>query len=98
MKKLSAEYEKFLNTCPTLGMDKIRSKKENKKYKNIKNDACVKTLQKLLQKNKRYLKCRVDGWFHTCTRDAVKAYKKDKKITPINGIVDKKTKKALLGI
>jgi len=88
---LSAEYQKYYNDCPTLSFTT---------HKNQRNVKCVSTTQTLLQKNKYYLKCRVDGWFYTCTRDAVIAFKKNKKIgsAPYNSVVNKEVRKALLQV
>ena len=68
------------------------------KYKNKKNIRFVGILQRLLRKNNYYLKCQIDGWFYTCIKQAVIAFKKKKGIKSYNSVVDKKVKKALLNI
>lgn len=87
IKDLSAEYQSYYNKCPTLSFDK---------YKGKKNVKCVTLTQKLLRKNNLYLKCKVDGWFHTCTRSNVIKFKKKKGIKPYNSVVNKKVRLALL--
>ena len=86
---LSVEYQKYYNDCPTLSFST---------YKNKRGVKCVSTTQTLLQKNKYYLSCKVDGWFYTCTRSAVIAFKKKHKIEPYNSTVNKTVRKALLQI
>jgi hypothetical protein len=86
---LNAEYQDYYNNCKTLSFST---------HKNIRNDKCVTITQRLLQRNKLYLRCRLDGWYYTCTRGAVIQFKKNKKITPYNSVVNKEVRKALLQV